>query len=169
MKKQLLIIDLQKQFADKNNQNKNYQKCLNFIAQNRHLYDNVIATVFTQNKNYVNHNPNYKLHLGWNECKNTSPSDLEFDKSNVTIIAKSHYGTYSQETLKNIFGLNQNDSIDIIGCDSDACVMAICFSLWDNGYTNIRILSDYIYTTSENFTNDSIIKVMKRNFGNCVI
>ena len=68
--------------------------------------------------------------------------------------------------------LSLEEPIDIIGCDADACVMAICFQLWDLGYTNLHILTDYIYTTADDFygiTREVWINIMRRNFGDCVI
>lgn len=59
-------------------------------------------------------------------------------------------------------------SFDIIGCDADACVMATAFTLWDKK-ADFRILSDYIYTTSEESTKEDVMKIMRRNFGDCVI
>lgn len=45
MGKTLLIIDLQKQFADKYNDNKNYNRCINFIKSHKDDYDLFLATL----------------------------------------------------------------------------------------------------------------------------
>lgn len=58
--------------------------------------------------------------------------------------------------------------IYVMGCDSDACVLATAFSFWDKGYS-FRILSDLVYTTADGFDNETIVKLMKRNFGDCVV
>lgn len=158
----LLIIDLQKEFADKSNNSKNYKKCINFINNNKNNYDKIFATIFENNKN---NNSNYINKLNWHECKNINKEkSLEFNIDNINIIKKNEYGDY--EFFKNIF--NKEDDINIIGCDSDACVLATCFNLWDLGF-NFYILKDYIYTTSETFNNDIILKIINRNFGNCII
>jgi hypothetical protein len=63
------------------------------------------------------------------------------------------------------------ETVDIIGCDAEACVMAVVFSFWD--YTikpepiHFNILSDYIYTTSD-FPIEETIKIMRHLFGDCV-
>lgn len=163
MKRVLIIIDLQKQFADKNKIN--YSKCLTYISDNENKYDYIIATIFKQDKN----NTNYINHLGWDGCMDSSLNDLEFNTFNKKIIYKNNYGSFDSNFLQNILMLNTDDNIDIIGCDSDACVLASCFSLWDNGYTNFHILKDYVYTTSNKFDNDTVLEIMRRNFGNCVI
>ena len=170
--KNLLIIDLQKQFADKDNACRNYKRCLEFINDHKSEYDNVIATYFKQDGS----NPNYQQHLNWNDCADASENDLEFyDKETwkETIISKSGYGI---ESVKNILlqtNISKYDQIDIIGCDADACVMAICFQLWDAGFTNMRILTDYIYTSADyekfGIDKEQWVQSMRRNFGDCVI
>lgn len=62
----------------------------------------------------------------------------------------------------------ETDVVDIVGCDSDACVMTSAFRLWDESY-NFKILTDYIYTTAKDFDNADVIKLLKRNFGECVV
>ena len=47
--------------------------------------------------------------------------------------------------------------------------MAICFQLWDEGITNFKVLTEYCYTTSKDFTKEEVIKIMKRNFGKCIV
>lgn len=153
--RKLLVIDLQKQFKDKNGC---YENCLSFIKESN--YVKKYATVFTQNLNgKINHN--YKSKLNWNDCLYCSKDDLEFIADEI--ILKNGYG------IKNIGSIfNKNDKIDVIGCNIDACVMAICFQLWDMGI-DFRILTDYVYTTSKDFSKNDIIEIMKPNFGKCII
>ena len=158
----LIIVDLQKQFADKGKEK--YNKCLKFIEDNEKKYDTVTATYFRQTED----NTNYTEHLGWNGCSDATSKDLEFETQNKTVLCKNNYGTFDYDFIRFNFKAEKDDNIDIIGCDSDACVLALCFSLWDNGYTNFHVLTDYIYTTSKDFDNDTIIKIMKRNFGDCI-
>ena len=153
---------MQKQFVDDNKEK--YNKCLKFIEENEKKYDDITATIFRQDER----NTNYIEHLNWDGCKNATGKDLEFETRNKGVVMKNNYGTFDADFLKFYFHVEKEDNIDIIGCDSDACVLALCFSLWDNGYTNFHILTDYIYTTSKDFDNDAVIKIMKRNFGNCV-
>lgn len=156
--KKLLIVDLQKQFADKNGKYKNILNNINSLKKN---YDKVYATIFSQNLE-DNRNINYQNKLNWNECLNCSYKDLEFDINKQNVIIKNGYG------IKNISKyFSFEDTIDIIGCDSEACIMAICFQLWDLGF-NFNILSNYIYTTSLNYTDEDVKKLLIENFGECV-
>lgn len=171
----LVIIDLQKQFADKGNNNKSYNKCLKFTKEHKNEYDLCIATLFKQDAA----NPNYELHLKQSKCSDSEFNDLEFkdilknSQCKFQVLTKNGYGL-SADNLKQLYAClpSSLEQIDIIGCDSDASVMAVCFQLWDMGYTNIRILTDYIYTTADieyGITRETWIDIMRRNFGNCVI
>ena len=163
MKNVLIIVDLQKQFADENKIS--YNKCLKFIEDNEKNYTQIVATIFKQNEDNIN----YKSHLNWNGCIDATIDDLEFDTNNKKILYKNNYGTFNASFLQQHLQCEPDDIIDIIGCDSDACVLALCFSLWDNGYTNFRVLTDYVYTTANDFDNEFVIKLMRRNFGDCII
>ena len=138
MKNILIIVDLQKQFADEGKEK--YNKCLKFIEDNGKKYDSVTATYFRQNED----NTNYIDHLGWNGCSDATAKDLEFETRNKGVVCKHNYGTFDCNFIYSYFHAEKNDNIDIIGCDSDACILALCFSLWDNGYTNFHVLTDYI-------------------------
>ena len=184
--KYLLVIDLQKQFRDKNGE---YEKCLRYIEEHRKDYQFIFSTIFFQNtkKDFKRKtpvdinglafhqppqtNPNYMLHLNWNGCKDVKNSDLEYMRPDdeKCIIPKTGYSDNSEPPMLTSVCFGFNDEIHIIGCDLDACVMAICFQLWDAGYTNFKVLSEYCYTTAEDFTKDDVLKIMRRNFGNCII
>ena len=183
--KYLLVIDLQKQFRDKNGE---YEKCLRFIEEHRKDYQFVFSTIFSQNvkdlkyeissdtngfvsRHFLQANPNYMLHLNWNGCKNVKNSDLEYihSEDEECVIPKTGYGDNSKPPMLTTICFKRDDEIHIIGCDLDACVMAICFQFWDAGYTNFKVLSEYCYTTAENFTKDDVLKIMRRNFGDCII
>jgi hypothetical protein len=117
-----------------------YDACVNFVIKHKEDYDTVVATMF------VGGNINFEKHLGWNKCKECNLDSLEFYTSDIKVIKKTGYG-----------------------CDGDACVLMLCFQLWDIGYTNFRVLTDYIYTNAANITKDMYEEIMLRNFGDCII
>jgi nicotinamidase-related amidase len=158
MAKHLLVIDIQKQFKGEK-----YEDCINFINNHLNSYDSIVATMFI---NKINKNSNYKTHLNYEGCKDYDFNNIEFYNDSIKVIEKTGYGL-NKDKLNKLF--KQNDQIDIIGCDGDACVLATCFQLWDSNYTNFRILSDYIYTTSDTITKDMYEAIMQRNFGDCLI
>lgn len=158
--KKLLVIDVQKQFKDNKGM---YEKCISFLSNCKDNYDTVYVTVFSQtidgstNNNFVNK-------LDWHRCGSCSEADLEFDTSNMYVINKNGYGIKNLDTYIN----PECDQVDIIGCNIDACVMAVCFQLWDMG-VDFRVLTDYVYTTSSRFAKDDVKEILKSNFGTCVI
>lgn len=168
----LLIVDLQKEFADSDLHY--YNKAIQFVKENgnKGSYDKIISTVFNNNEN-----PNFRRNLNWYECDDTNISSLEYlnyiDESLHTIIFKDGYGDRSDCVVSAIQNFNstipEDADIDIIGCDIDACVMAICFQLWDAGITNFKVLTEFCYTTAKDFTKEEVVKIMKRNFGKCIV
>lgn len=170
----LLIVDLQKEFADTDNNSHNYNKLLDFIKENgdKGSYNKIISTCFRNEEN-----PNFRCNLNWYECDNTNIDSLEYlsyiEKLEHTIIFKDGYSDRSNHIISAIKKLNntvhEGVDIDIIGCDIDACVMAICFQLWDAGITNFKVLTEFCYTTAKDFTKDEVIKIMRRNFGKCIV
>ena len=170
----LLVIDLQREFADRDNGSKEYNKVLGFLEQKENLavYDKIISTVFRNGQN-----KNFRYNLDWGGYAAADESSLEYmDKISQdihTVYIKDSYGTRDNWIAKTIHMCNTDISkstkIDIIGCDLDACVMAICFQLWDAGITDFRVLTDYCYTTAKDFSKEDVIKLMKRNFGKCIV
>lgn len=163
----LLVIDLQKQFRDTEGQ---YEKCLRYIKDHQNDYY-VIGTLFRNFPDSM-----YVRHLGWNGCMNAAETDLEFHYDEL--LDKHGYSANQDLRLMQSracsTAIKKDDShmpelhYDIIGCDADACVLATSFDLWDRRY-DFNILTDYVYTTAKDFTKEDIVKVMKRNFGRCVL
>lgn len=148
--KTLLIVDLQKEFRDDFGE---YERCLEYIRENRDSYERIVATVFCQDKA----NPNFVRNLNWTKCMNCDETSLEFDLNGVTVVIKNGYGL-----PPGMF--SPKDEITVIGCNADACVLAISYGLWDDGLS-FRILTDYVYTTSHEYMVRDIIPIYKRNFG----
>lgn len=149
----LLAIDIQRQFDDKSEE---FQKIVNFCNNHREEYDAIVPTLF------VNENRLFEDKLHWNGCKMIKREDCLVKPKNSKIIFKSGYA------LSNLKFLQRDDHVDVIGCDSDACVLAICFQLWDAGM-DFSVLSNFIYTTLKKYGNETSLSIMKRNFGSCVI
>ena len=92
------------------------------------------------------------------------------------MVVKTGYQAQIEQIVENARKVAQKEDgkympdlrFDVIGCDADACILATAFSLWDRG-DNFRILSNYIYTTATDFSKEDILKIMERNFGNCVV
>lgn len=158
MNSALLVIDLQNSFKDKTCEM--YDKVLNFIKYVDN-YDYYMGTVFVNEDIYGM----YKNKLNYTECKEDTVDYLTYGKD-FKLFRKSTYSV--DDTIIDFIKSNNITHLDIVGCDSDACVLATCYKLFDNGI-DFTILTDFIYSTSRDTSiNDSAIKIMKRNFGSCV-
>lgn len=137
----LLVIDLQKEFKD---DQRNYNKVVNFVDSNMKNYDFLIGTCFKNGENKL-----FKEMLKWNGCQNSSIKDsIEYDyinHPNHLINLKFGYGI--DQGLIDYIKDHNIDTVYIVGCDSDGAVLATCFRLFDEEI-NFKVMKDYIYTTS---------------------
>ena len=147
----LLIVDLQKEYKDNKGR---YNKCIDYINKYKDQYDKVVATLFVNDKA---ENSSFIKKLKYKECQNIDYSSLEFNLDDVQIVYK-----YGYSLPMGFF--NKKDNIYIIGCETDACILANCFTLWDDNI-NFNILTDYIYTTNTNYNKKVIEQLYIRNFG----
>lgn len=150
----LLIVDIQKEF----NSNEKYNYIINKIPELKKQYDLTYATLFVQN---IEENNLYNEKLSWHKCIDINDTSFDFDISDIKVIKKYGYGIKNIEQY-----FDKTDEIYIIGCYTEACIMSICFQLWDLGY-NFTLLSDYTYS-GPNIENETILNQMKINFGICI-
>ena len=140
MKKVLLIVDMQNGFITKPNY-KNLQSKINELIK----LDDYDIYIFTK---FINKDESlYEKKLKWFELKSKESQTIcvEMPKNSL-IFEKFGYGL-SNEQINQIKALNI-DSIDICGLQTDACVYAIAFQLFDNGiFPNILI--NYCQTSLE--------------------
>lgn len=55
-------------------------------------------------------------------------------------------------------------SWDIVGCDTEACVLATCYNLWDNGI-RFRVRKELCHSSGGIEQHEAALKIMKRSFG----
>lgn len=165
--KVLLVIDLQEQFRDGAGR---YEKCIDFI--NRHTDDYlVVGTVFRNRRGSM-----FCRHLRWDGCMDAGIGDIKYNYHHL--LEKNGYSVDIKHLEKAVaiwaksarHPNNDASKIEyfIMGCDADACVLATAFSMWDRGM-KFKLLADHIYTTAEDYGTGDVIKIYRRNFGNCVI
>ncbi len=155
----LLVIDLQRQFRDDSCDH--YDKCLKFIRKNRDNYYRVIGTIFSQYDTEHIQSENFQRYLDWLGCIKCDIRDIDYAPDDL--YTKTTYTANINE-----MGITLDDEIDLIGCDSDACVMATAFALFDGGY-KFSILSDYIYSSENEEYNKAALDIMRKNFGRAVV
>ncbi len=151
--KYLLIVDLQKEFAIGEKGVEVYNKCIEFVKEHSSDYDSTIACV------YVNiDNPNMQRLVQWDGCKSIQGLDFDADK----------YFQHSGYSIGAYDSIVYNDEVDVIGFDTDACVLNACFDLFNIG-CKLRILTDYVYSSGGQNYHIAGLMIMKRQFGRAVI
>lgn len=155
MYKYLFVVDVQKEFVKDKMGEKVYQKCLQYIDAHRHEYDAVIAAVYINDPTKF---ANMNRLLNWNDCKKIE--NLEFIPDGTFM--------HSGYSIKEYPSVTKLDCIDIIGFDTDACVLSACFDIFNLG-CNMRILSEYIWSSGGKKMHEAGIAVMRRQFGKALI
>ena len=133
--KTLLIIDVQKGFINQNN-----EEIVSNINSIVGKFDVVIATQFVNN-----HCTQHSKVLNWNKMMESDEVALAFNlPKNTHIIQKSTYalpaGVFSERGLmleENIL-IPKGEEIYLCGTDYDACVLAVAYQLFDNGFVPIK-------------------------------
>lgn len=146
LKNVLLVVDIQKEFKDNNGY---YEKILDFIDNHYEKFDEVIAV-------YCDGKPTEST-LGMRFRADENSLEFPYDRA----ISKSTYAVPLGE-------LNKNDFYTIIGCESDACVLATVFAMYDAGY-QFEILRDYIYSQNSKVHRKEIESIYNRNFTGLLI
>ena len=149
----LIVVDLQKEFVKDEEGRRRYEKGLSYIEQMRSRYDCVVAYVYRNNNN-----PNMQRLLDWDEIKD--PEGLEF-KADRTYF---HSGYSVQKSLV----ISDQDKVDVFGFDTDACVLATCFKLFDDR-CEFNILTHICWSSGGEVMHDAGLNIMRRQFGKAVL
>lgn len=130
--KALIVIDMQNGFMNHENFVKLKEKINNLLAEN--IYDKIFYTKFINKENSL-----YRKYLNWHKLSNTFDQDICVNIVDSSIIFEKYGYGLNQKDLNYIKNLGIN-SIDICGLQTDACVFAIAFQLFDNNiFPNILI------------------------------
>lgn len=153
MARYLLVVDVQKEFVKDKQGAKIYEKCLSYIESMRDTYTAVVAAVYL-NKD----NPNMQRLLGWDDCKNIKVLDFIPDAQFV----------HSGYSIKEYPYVTRTDTVDIIGFDTDACVLSACFHIFDMG-CDMNILTEFMWSSGGKKMHEAGLAIMRRQFGKAVV
>ena len=143
----LLVVDLQKEFSA--NCKSKYDEIIEWVINHSNEYDSVVATRFVNKPNSP-----YVRYLNWNKMQ--SVQDLEFKYD--TIIDKCSYG------LQDYSWIPEKCSIDIVGMDTDACVLKIALDLFDIG-KDFKVLSKLCWSSGGEHAHNNAVALMRRQLG----
>ena len=155
MSKFLFVVDLQQEFAKSWKGKQIYKKALQYIIKNRSNYLYIYAAIYQQDRFIFS---NMEDKLNWDGCQSVAPLEFEYDRA-------FYHSGYSINEYPNF---TKDDTVDVVGFDTDACVLSACFHLFDMD-CNLRILTDYIYSSGGNIIHKAALDIMKRQFGKCLI
>lgn len=147
--KYLLAIDVQAEFAKGMFGKAAYKKMLNYINTEGHTkYDAVYAAIYknTSNKNMI------RL-VHWDQMQDIETIEFKPDEF-------WYHGGYS---IGEYPWFQETDLIDVIGFDTDACVLSTCFDLFNKDIP-FRIIADGCYSSGGNSFHKAGLEIMKRQF-----
>lgn len=151
----LLLVDLQKGFI--NGRSKQIvPKIISLVKSGK--YGRIYATQFFNTPE----SPFVKF-LNWKGCMDSPETDLidELDKYTFKVIKKYTYSALNEELLCELRNNNITE-IDIAGVDTDACVLATAYALFDAGIRP-NILSSYCASSGYDDVHKAALRVAERN------
>jgi nicotinamidase-related amidase len=151
MKRTLLIIDLQKGFGPT-------EELVRNISEHAKNYDTVVATQFMNgNKLFYELNQNF---FGHSELTEEQLSLVALP-ANTKIFPKTGYGL--PDEMIDYLKAEHIDAVDVCGLETDACVMAAMFNLWD-AEIKPNLLRE-LTATVDTATQEASLLISKKNFG----
>lgn len=152
MARYLYVIDLQPEFVKDRYGQKVYERCVNYVNKEGHNYDGVLAAVYRNEDNINMH----RL-VGWDECKSVEPLKFVAD----WVVYHSGY------SIRDYSNLKPHDTVDVIGFDTDACVLCTCFDLFNQG-CNLHIIVDGCWSSRGKKMHEAGLVIMRRQFKKAV-
>jgi len=162
MKKALFVVDVQKFFENKKTKLV-AKKINNYIKNNKDKYSLIVFTVFKNNPQ----SSLWKI-FKWTGCKKGREIEIMdellnlVDKSNV--IFRNTYSLLKAPRLKEKLNKYKIQQIDICGFDTDCCVLATTYDLFDSGWKPV-ILKNLCFSTSKEKLHKIALKIIERNCG----
>lgn len=147
----LLAIDVQPEFGKKCPEE--YDKMLSFLKDHGKDYDLLVASQFINKPDSP-----YVKYLEWDSMNTINSLDFYADH----IVRKTSYG------LPNYRFISEDDTLDVIGMDTDACILKVAFDLFDMN-ANFRILTEYCYSSAGASAHEAAVALMQRQFGSAVV
>ena len=130
--KVLIVVDMQNGFMTKPNYIALNKKIENLIAL--HNYNKIYFTKFKNTKNSL-----YETKVNWTELCDSQSQGFSMKLPNDAIIFEKYGYGLSVNQIEELKKLNVSQ-IDICGLQTDACVYAIAFQLFDCGiFPNVLI------------------------------
>jgi nicotinamidase-related amidase len=147
----LLAVDVQEEFRD---QDGRYERIVSYIKRDGGRYDRVYATMCANSPD----SPFVKNNV-WLDCLDgVKPLAFSPDKT----VVKYSYGCLDYQWL------NKENHYDIIGFNTDCCVLKVALDLFDRGY-DFRVLTEYCYSSDGASEHQRGVAVLRSLLGPMVL
>lgn len=156
-----VIVDMQDEFVSYVPKNVADDVISKIIGVSGHaLFDVIIATRFVNMPESL-----YVSELGYSGCMEEDESTRLVDGianiPNIHIIDKHGYG--STELIQSLIDKNVKTAY-VCGMDTDACVLEICYGLFDADIRPV-VLSDCVTSSGGEEYNNMALSILRRNIG----
>ena len=153
----LLVVDFQQGFAL--NTNPALSSKIKLLVD---LFTDVSYCAFTQFKNTTS--SNFVKQYGWNKLSTEEEQDFIVHPNSANFVLEK--GTYSAvcDDLLDFLEGHQVKTVYLCGLDSDACVLATAFDLFDRDY-RVLVIEDACDSSGGSKINDAAMAIMRRSFG----
>lgn len=146
----LLVVDLQREFYEDSG---NYERILNFVKTTKN-YDKIYATRCSNSPDSP-----FMKYNNWEDCLD-GVLPLEFNAD--TVFEKQTYG------LSDYNQLDKSNHYDVIGYNTDACVLKIALDLFDKGY-DFNVLTEYCYSSEGEEHHKNGVELLRRLMSDAII
>ncbi|MEK6953208.1 MAG: isochorismatase family cysteine hydrolase [Nanoarchaeota archaeon] len=162
MQKALIVIDVQKYFLNEDTK-KIVRKIQKYLSDKSNQYDKIYFTIFKNDPS----GPVWQISK-WKDCTKSPDTDIcdeiqEF-VNDKNLFYKNFYSALKVPKIKEEIIKNNIQEVHLCGFDTDCCVLATAYDLFDQGIKPV-ILEDLTYSTSYEKLQESAIKMIKRNIG----
>ena len=157
MKTLLLIVDVQKQFIPKNESGAIFCK---EVEELQKKYKNIAISKFINNKETF-----WVKYLQWNKMmENDASTELAFTpKENAFIYTNDSFSSVTDDLI-DFLNKQKIDEIHLCGVDTDACILATAYALWDKKLP-FKVLIDYCISSAGENTHAGAHHLMNKNLG----
>lgn len=162
MNKALIVIDVQKKFLTSKTRGI-VQKIQEYLKKNFSQYELVYFTIFKNDPSA----PLWQL-SEWKDCVASPDTDICDEIKQFTSPKNLFYKNIlsAAKVIEIREGLRQNkiSDVDLCGFDTDCCVLATAYDLFDQGIKPV-VLDNLTWSTSKEKLHGPALKMLLRNIG----
>ncbi len=162
MNKALIVIDVQKFFLNEETK-PIVKKIQKFLEKKAGQYEIIYFTIFKNDPA----SPLWQI-SEWRDCTDSPATDIcdeikEFT-NNKNLFYKNILSAYKVSEIKNGLREHVTSGVDLCGFDTDCCVLATAYDLFDVCIKPV-VLENLTWSTSQEKLHKPALQMLKRNIG----